>query len=360
MVKELLSNEEFDDLLREYDYNFQKGDLIKGTVWSYDAEGAVVDIGGKSPASVSSKEVFLEAGEKIENVLKKGETYEFLIIREEDEEDGKYFLSRRKVEQAYTWQELKKLKDNDDTIMGSIVASVKGGLLVEILGIRGFVPSSHLRIKETEFAAGEKLELKILTLDSQQNNLILSNKKVYTENNEELKKTIFSQIEMGQVLKGEIVRIADFGAFIDLGGIDGLLPLSQISWKWVDHPSDVLKIGEKIDVEVISVDHDKHRVSLSLKSLEPDPWVEAQKEIEEGALRKGLITRIKNFGAFVEVYPGVEALLPQNEVLEYQNQHNVLLKVGETIETTVIKFNPTDKRIALSVKEEPSKTVAAV
>ena len=144
------------------------------------------------------------------------------------------------------------------------------------------MPSSQLRAKESDLEVGSKIELKILTLEPQQNNFILSNKKVYDDSVVEARKNVFSQIEPGQVVKGDVVRITDFGAFVDLGGIDGLLPLSQLSWRWIDHPTDILSVGDKIDVEVIAVDHDKQRVSLSLKNLEPDPWVEAEKQINEG------------------------------------------------------------------------------
>ena len=201
--------------------------------------------------------------------------------------------------------------------------------------------------------------MKILTLDAQQNNFILSNKKVYEDSVEEARKTIFSQIEAGQVVKGEVVRITDFGAFIDLGGIDGLLPLSQLSWRWIDHPTDILKVGDKIDVEVIAVDHDKQRVSLSLKNLEPDPWIEAEKQIKEGDKVEGTVTRLKHFGAFVEVFPGVEALLPHNEVVDYQNDSKSILQVGDKISTYILKFNPADKRIALSVHEQTSTEVGS-
>lgn len=349
-TKDKFSDSEFETLLNQYDYNFKKGDLVKGIVWSYDSEGVIVDIGSKTSAIVPTREAKIDLSEPIDKVLEKGKEYEFLIIKEEDE-DGRFVLSRKKVDLAYNWKELEKIKDADEAILGSVVSCVKGGILVEILGIRGFVPSSHLRCKESEIKVGDKIELKILTLDSQQNNFILSNKKVFSENVEDAKKTVFAQIEVGQVLKGDVVRIADFGAFIDIGGVDGLLPLSQISWRWVDHPADILKVGEKINVEVIGVDHEKHRVSLSLKNLEEDPWVEAERQISEGDLREGIITRIKHFGAFVEVFPGVEALLPHNELLEYQNSNNCILKVGDKINTAILKFNPADKRIALSVKE---------
>lgn len=348
MVKNV-TNEEFEKLLQDYDYSFKKGDLVKGTVWAYDSEGVIVDIGAKISATVPSREVGTEKDNNIQEVLEKGKEYEFLIIREEDE-DGKFLLSHKRVQQAYTWQELEKIKEADETIVATVASAVKGGLLVDILGIRGFIPSSHLRLKDTDINAGDKIDVKILTLDSQQGNFILSNKKVYSDNTEDTKKSIFAQIEVGQVLKGEVVRLTDFGAFIDIGGIDGLLPLSQISWRWVEHPSDIFKVGDKIDVEVIGVDHDKHRVSLSLKNLEKDPWIEAESKIKEGDEREGTITRIKHFGAFVEVFSGVEALLPQNELADYQNANACILNVGDKITAVISKFNPADKRISLTIK----------
>lgn len=346
------SDIDFEELLNQYDYKFQKGDLVKGIVCGFDGSGVMVDIGAKTIAIVPDKEA-VDKNEKPEDKFKKGEEYEFLIIREEDE-DGKFLLSRKRVDFAYAWKELEKVKTADETILGTVSGIVKGGVLVEVSGVRGFVPSSQLRAKETELEVGSKIELKILTLDAQQNNFILSNKKVFEDSAVEARKNVFSQIEPGQVVKGDVVRITDFGAFIDLGGIDGLLPLSQLSWRWIDHPTDILKVGDKIDVEVIAVDHDKQRVSLSLKNLEPDPWVEAEKQVKEGDKVEGTITRIKHFGAFVEVFPGVEALLPHNEVIDLQNQSGNILQVGDKIMTYILKFNPTDKRIALTVNENKS------
>ena len=344
---------DFEELLKKYDYKFQKGDLVKGIVCGFEIQGVMVDIGAKTTAAVPLKEA-VDKDERPEDKFEKGKEYEFLIIRDEDE-DGKFLLSKKRVDFAYAWKELEKAKANDETILGTIAGIVRGGVLIDISGVRGFVPSSQLRVKETDLEIGSKIELKILTLDSQQNNFILSNKKVYDDSVVESRKNVFSQIEPGQVVKGEVVRITDFGAFIDLGGIDGLLPLSQLSWRWIDHPTDILKVGEKIDVEVIAVDHDKQRVSLSLKNLEPDPWIVAEKEIKEGDKVEGTITRIKNFGAFVEVFPGVEALLPHSEVVELQNETKEILQVGSKIQTYILKFNPTDKRIALTIKEDNSE-----
>jgi len=346
---EILSDEEFDTLLSKYDYSFQKGDLVKGIVCGYDSEGVVVDIGSKTTASVPQREARLDSETPVEQVLVRGQQYEFLIIKEEDD-DGKFTLSYKKVAMAYNWRELEELKANDSTVEGVVASVVKGGILVEVKGVRGFVPSSHLRAKSLENIVGEKIELKILTMDAQQGNFILSNRKVYAEDKEETKRDTFAQIEVGKVVKGEVVRITDFGAFIDIGGIDGLLPLSQISWRWVDHPSDILKISDVVSVEVIGIDYDKQRVSLSLKNLEKDPWIEAKSQIKEGDKLEGVITRIKHFGAFVEVFPGVEALLPNNELVDFQNHNASMLKVGDKISTTILKFNPDDRRISLSIK----------
>ena len=351
MAEQKYTDAEFEALLSNYDYSFQKGDLVKGIVCSYDSAGVIVDIGAKTAAYVPVKEAVVDKTVAIEETLKKNQEYEFLIIREEDE-DGRFMLSYKKVAMAYSWRELEQLKADDAVVEGIIVSVVKGGVLVEVKGVRGFVPSSHLKLKSTENAVGEKLELKILTMDIQQGNFILSNRKVYTEDKEDNKKDIFENVEIGQIVKGEVVRITDFGAFIDIGGVDALLPLSQISWRWVDHPSDILKVGDVVNVEVIVVDHDKQRISLSLKNLEKDPWVEAKDKIKDGDKIEGTITRIKHFGAFVEVFSGVEALLPNNELTEYQNQKNVILKVGDKIQTTILKFNPDDRRISLSIKSD--------
>ncbi len=350
MVTKKVTSDDFEALLEKYDYKFQKGDLVKGIICGFDSQGVMVDIGAKTIAVIPTYEA-VEKGENPEDKFQKGQEGEFLIIREEDE-DGKFLLSKKKVDFAYAWKELEKAKEADETIMGTVLNVVKGGVLVDVSGVRGFIPSSQLRSRESDVEVGSKLELKILTLDVQQNNFILSNKKVYEDTVEEARKNIFSQIESGQVVKGEVVRITDFGAFIDLGGLDGLLPLSQLSWRWIDHPTDILKVGDKIDVEVISVDYDKQRVSLSLKNLEPDPWIEAEKNIKEGDKVEGTVTRLKHFGAFIEVFPGVEALLPHNELVDYQNETKTIVKVGDKIDTFIMKFNPEDKRIALSIHEQ--------
>lgn len=353
-MEKSFSDKDFESLLDNFDYKFKKGDLVKGIVCGYESDTALVDIGAKSVAIVPAKEASVNYETKIQDVLEKNQEYEFLIISEGDE-NGQFLLSRKKVDLVYSWKELEKLKEADEVINGKIIQIVKGGLLVDIVGIRGFVPSSQVQEKETRYSVGDKIELKILTLEEEQNNLVLSNKKVYSDTIESAKKVVFSQVEVGQIVKGTVVRITSFGAFVDIGGVDCLLPLSQISWKWVEHPTDLLKIGETIDVAIFDIDNEKQRITLSLKSVTNDPWIEVAEVVKEGDVREGIVTRIKNFGAFIEVYPGVEALLPHNEVVDYQNAKNCILEVGTKLNVVILKFNPEDKRISLGIVKEESQ-----
>ena len=348
---EKYTDEDFEALLSKYDYTFKRGDIVKGVVCAYESDGAIVDIGSKSTAFVPSYEVSSDRKAKAEEVLEKGTEYEFLITQDCDE-NGKFMLSYKKVHLAHTWAELESVKEADETIAATVTQHVKGGLIVDVSGVQGFIPQGQLCAREAICNPGDKIDVKILTIDKAQNNLILSNKKVYETNMAETRKSVFSQIEVGQVVKGEVVRITDFGAFVNIGGVDCLLPLSQISWKWVEHPTDLLSVGQEINVEIIDIDYDKQRISLSLKNTEPDPWIKAEEELKEGDVKEGIITRIKAFGAFVEVIPGVEALLPQSVLSELQNSKGTILKVGDKIDTKIIKFNPKDKRISLGLSTE--------
>ena len=342
---------DFESLLAKYDYNFKRGDIVKGVVCDYESNGAIVDIGSKSTAFVPSYEVSSDKNAKVENVLEKNTEYEFLITQDCDE-NGRFLLSYKKVHLAHTWAELEKVKEDDETISVVISQIVRGGVVVDISGVQGFIPQGQLCARETIANIGDKIDVKILTLDKAQNNLILSNRKVYESNLAETRKSVFEQVEVGQIVKGEVVRITDFGAFVNVGGVDCLLPLSQISWKWVEHPTDLLKVGQEVNVEIIDVDYNKQRISLSLKNTEPDPWIKAEEELKEGDVKEGVITRIKPFGAFVEVMAGVEALLPQSALTEYQNVNNCILNAGDKINTKIVKFNPKDKRISLGLPGE--------
>ncbi len=347
-------------LLGKYDYNFKKGDIVKGTIVSMEPNGALVDIGAKTSAFLPSKEIGHIADPAA--ALKPGDDMEFFILREENE-DGQLTLSRRRVFTAQSWNELQELVNKDAVIECTVTSVVKGGLLIDVIGLRGFVPSSHLRVRSSlEELVGQTLPFKILSLDQQRNNIILSHRKVMAEQLAEQRKELFADLHLGDMVEGEVVRLTDFGAFIDLGGVDGLLPLSQMSWRWVEHPSDILSIGEKVKVEVIGIDQEKQRISLSIKSQFPDPWVEVVKILSLNEKVEGTVTRIKHFGAFVEVYPGVEALLPSRDITEYQSSTGQQVNVGDKIGTYIVKFNPEERRISLSfhpLSEEETRMALA-
>ncbi|MEW5822399.1 MAG: S1 RNA-binding domain-containing protein [Cyanobacteriota bacterium] len=338
---------EFELLLRKYDYNFNRGDVIKGIVVGYESNGLLIDVGAKTNAFVPPREVAPEKVDKLQDYIEIGEERDFYILKEEDD-DGQITLSLKRVALAYSWSKLEELKNEDAVVECEVMSVVKGGILVDVMGLRGFVPASHLRVRSSDAMVGQVLPLKILSIEPKKNNLIMSHRKVVSEQQAEQRKDTFEKLEVGESVMGEVVRLADFGAFIDIGGIDGLLPLSQMSWRWVDHPSDILSVGDRIKVEVIGIDYEKQRVSLSLKSQQPDPWEEISKMYSVGQKLPGKVTRIKHFGAFVEVYPGVEALLPSKEVIEYEKDNNTKLSLGQEITTTIIRFVPEDRRMSLS------------
>jgi small subunit ribosomal protein S1 len=338
---------EFEKLLQQYDYAFKRGEIVRGTIIALESSGALVDIGAKTAAFLPNKEVATPYS-SAQSTLKPGEEYEFYILFEEDE-DGQLTLSLRRVQTAQNWQKLEELMAADAVVQCKVTAVVKGGLLVDVLGLRGFIPSSHLRVKQTlEDLVGKELPAKIINLDRQRNNIILSHRKMIAEQMAEQRKDLFSRLHEGAIVEGEVVRLTDFGAFVDLGGVDGLLPLSQMSWRWVEHPSDILSIGDTIQVEVIGIDHEKQRVSLSIKGQHADPWNEVTKQLALGDEVEGTVTRMKHFGAFVEVYPGVEALLPSKDITDYEHRNGTKIDVGQTIKTYIVKFSPDERRISLS------------
>ncbi|MBQ8636244.1 S1 RNA-binding domain-containing protein [bacterium] len=342
----MISDNEFLQLLNDYDISYKKGDLVKGVVVGYEGDDVLVDINAKTAAICPKQEVLLSKDENIKNVLLQGETYEFIVNFPQDE-DGIFYLSHKKVALKQNLDILQEKFDNAETVIGKITNATKGGILVNVMGIKGFVPSSQLKIDNPKVK--DDIELKILAFDMVQNNFILSNKKVYEDEIQNAKKETMEKIELNMVVRGKVVRLADFGAFVDIGGLDGLLPLSQISWSWIDKPEDVLSLGDVIEVEIIGIDKEKQRVSLSLKSLEENPWLKASENIKEGLTYKGKVTALKTFGVFVEVYPKVEGLISKIELKEYIKKYNKELKLEDEVEVLVKKFDADNQKINLEI-----------
>lgn len=347
------SKSEFERLLEQsLSFKFEQGDIVKGGVVRVERDGILVDVGGKSEGFVPSKEVSNMPIDKIDDVVKVGESYEFYILREENE-NGQLTLSLKRVAQARGWVLLENQKKNDETIRAKISNVVKGGVVVDVYGLRGFVPASQLRVKGTtpEELIGMEIPMKILETDTKRNKLILSQRLAVQEEKAAQREKILSTLESGQVVTGEVVRIADFGAFIDLGGLDGLLPISEISWERVSHPSDVLKVGQMVTTKVLKVDQEKGHISLSLKQMQPDPWKEIEDKFGEGQVVNGTVRKIQSFGAFVQIYPGVDALLPTVEMSEQPTaKPEEIVQVGQQVKAIIKKFSPKEHKISLSLK----------
>lgn len=342
----MISDEEFLQLIEKYNVAFKKGDIIEGLITGFDGDNALVDIGAKTSAICPKQEIITSKDEDVKNILKTGETYEFMVNYPQDE-DGIYYLSYKKVALKQNIEILNEKFKNNETLLGKISNLTKGGIMVNVMGLKGFMPLSQIKIDN--YKPGDELELKIIAFDLEQNNFILSNKKVYEEEILNAKRETLEKVELNMVVKGKVVRLTDFGAFVDVGGIDGLLPLSQISWRWIDKPSDVLSLGDVIDVEIIGIDKEKQRISLSLKTLEENPWLEAVRVLQPETVVKGRITAIKTFGIFVEVYPKVEGLVSKAEFKEYLEKNKMQFKVDDEIEVVIKSFDADNQKIVLKV-----------
>lgn len=352
MTKEQMSNEEFEKLLSDsYTYKINVADVVKGVVVKKEKDGYLVDIGAKTEAFLPNREISNISEKDAENIINLWDEKEFYIVKDE-EDDEVAVLSLKKVSCAQAWQKLTELKAANETCVAKVLSSVKGGLIAEVEGLRGFIPSSQLRTgAPTEMQAGQEIEVKILEADPKRNKLILSQRQVYTQQREMVADEIISRLGVDQVVEGEVVRIADFGAFVDIEGIDGLLPISEISWERIKHPSDVIQLGQKIEVKIIKIDEDLKRISLSLKRMGANPWEEIVDKFKEGDVIKGTINKITSFGAFINIYPGVEALLPSSEISDENVNLNTMFSVGDEIEVLIKKFTPQEHRIGLSMKD---------
>ena len=339
--------DEFEQLLEE---SFAKSnavaDIVEGTVIKKESEGYLVSVKG------AKMEAFLPNKELPENEeLEIGDIREFYVTKEENNEDSMQ-LSLKRIAYAQAWAQLNDAKIQGDTILAKVEKTVKGGVLVDIADLKGFIPSSQLRTG-TPFdgLVDTKIEVKVLEADPKKNKLILSQRQAVAEQRDQVVDNVLSSLEEGQIVSGNVVRITDFGAFVDINGIDGLLPISEISWQRIKHPSDVLTLGDTIEVKIIKIDHELKRISLSLKRMGENPWQQIEGQFEEGQVVKGTVNKVTTFGAFINIFPGVEALLPVAEMSDENVNPFNLFKVGDEVDVLIKKFTPKEHRIALSVKD---------
>ncbi len=331
--------------------NFQQGDIVTGYVIRVSPDEVLVDVGGKSEGVIPIRELSSTHVGDPREFVSEGDELELYILREENE-DGQLTLSKKRVDQARGWIQALKDYEEEKTISAPVKDVVKGGVIVDTYKLRGFVPASQLRTKGPhEELIGQELPLKIIEVDQRRNKLILSHRQAIAAEKGKQRSETLASLEINQIVEGKVVRIADFGAFIDLGGIDGLLPISEISWQRIQHPSDLLKIGDDLTLKVLKVDRESHKISLSLKQLQTDPWSTLAERYREGEVIEGRVTKLATFGAFVEIEPGVEALLPTAEMSERQVKPEEIVEVGQEIRAQIKRFRPEDKRISLSLRD---------
>ncbi|MEK4738344.1 MULTISPECIES: 30S ribosomal protein S1 [Bacillus] len=329
----------------------QVGDVVTGSVTKVEEKQVLVNVGYKTDGVIPISELANVHIEKASDVVELDQTLELKIIKLEDDD---LVLSKRAVDAEKAWVELQE-KFNSGHVFDVIVKDIVNGGLVVDLGVRGFIPASLVEVHYVEDFAdykGKTLAVKIVELDREKNRVILSHKVVVELELDSKKKEAISSLKEGDIVEGTVQRLTDFGAFVNVGGVDGLVHISQISHERVEQPSEVLEQGQKVKVKVLSVDADTQRISLSIKAAQPGPWENVAGEIKAGDIREGVVKRLVTFGAFVEILPGVEGLV---HVSQIANRHvknpNEVLEMGQEVKVKVLEVHVAEKRISLSIKE---------
>ncbi|MED1863645.1 30S ribosomal protein S1 [Fictibacillus nanhaiensis] len=328
----------------------EKGEIIKGTVLKVEDKHALVDISAKQDAFLPINEVSSLFIEKVSDVLNEGDQITVKVLSHTED---KLLVSKKAVDTEKSWSELEEKFDSKETFEVVVHDVVKGGLVVD-LGVRAFIPASMVEshfVEDFSDYKGKTLSVKIVELDAEKGRVILSHRAVTEENAVAKKQEILDRLAPGEIIEGKVQRLTDFGAFVDIGGVDGLVHVSQLSHNRVDNPSEVLSEGETVKVKDLSVDRDNDRISLSIKETQPGPWEEASSSIQAGSVIEGTVKRIVTFGAFVEVAPGIEGLV---HISELANRHignpSEVVKEGQQVSVKVLEVNSQDKRMSLSMK----------
>jgi small subunit ribosomal protein S1 len=333
--------------------DFKEGDILEGTVVKIDRDEVLLDIGYKSEGVIPTKELSIRHDVDPDQVVKVGDQVEALVLQKEDKE-GRLILSKKRAQYERAWGRIEEVMQSGGTIKGPVIEVVKGGLILDI-GLRGFLPASLVdlrRVRDLHPFVGTELEAKIIELDRNRNNVVLSRRAFLEESQSEGRKKFLESLQKGERRKGTVSSIVNFGAFVDLGGVDGLVHVSELSWKHVDHPSEVVQVGQEVEVEVLDVDLDRERVSLSLKATQEDPWKEFERKYSAGEIIDGEVTKLVPFGAFVRVAAGIEGLVHISEISEQHIETpESVLSVGDEVRVKVIEVDVPRRRISLSMRQ---------
>jgi len=332
---------------------FNDGDLIEGTVVKVDRDEVLLDVGYKTEGVIPSRELSIKHDVDPSEIVSVGDAVEALVLQKEDKE-GRLILSKKRAQYERAWGDVEKIRDADGIVTGQVIEVVKGGLIVDI-GLRGFLPASLIelrRVRDLTPYLGQEIEAKILELDKNRNNVVLSRRSLLEQSQSESRSSFLTNLEKGQIRKGTVSSIVNFGAFVDLGGVDGLVHVSELSWKHIDHASEVVEVGQEVTVEVLEVDMDRERVSLSLKATQEDPWQVFARTHAIGQIAPGNVTKMVPFGAFVRVADGIEGLV---HISELSDKHidlaEQVVSTNQQVFVKIIDIDLERRRISLSLKQ---------
>ena len=332
--------------------SFNEGDILKGKVVKIDKDEVLIDIGFKSEGVIPAAELSIRSNAKPDEILSLEEVIDIMVLQKEDQ-DGRLILSKKRAEVERSFDRVEEIYRNNETVEGEVIECVKGGLILDI-GLRGFLPASLIDVRKTrdlDSYIGEKCACKIIEVDRNRNNVVLSRKAIIEDERKEQRKTALDNIEAGQVKKGVITSIADFGAFVDVEGVDGLIHISELSWNHVKHPSEVVKVGDDVSVEILDIDRDKQRLSLGLKQTQKDPWLEKIKNYKINDIVTGKVTRIVKFGLFVMIESGMEGLVHITELSpDPVRRPSDVGKIGDELAIRIIDIDYDKRRMAFSVR----------
>ena len=344
------------NLVPDYDQTikvFDDGDIVTGAVVKIDRDEILVDIGYKSEGVIPVHELSIRKNIDPNEAVSVGDEIDALVLQKEDK-DGRLILSKKRAEYEQSWIRIEEFNKNGEIITGKVIEVVKGGLILDI-GLRGFLPASLVdvrRVKDLHQFVGDELECKVIEMDRNRNNVVLSRRSVLDEARKQEREKVITGLQKGEKLEGKVSSVVDFGAFVDLGGIDGLIHISEMSWTHVDHPSELLSIGDTIEVKVLDIDQERGRISLGLKQCQDDPWKEKTKELKIGDIIEGKITKIVPFGAFVAIEDGVEGLVHISELSEeHVEVPEQAVKTDEIISAKIVDIDTDRRRVSLSIRQ---------
>jgi small subunit ribosomal protein S1 len=332
--------------------SFDEGDVVTGKVVRIDKDEVLIDIGYKSEGVIPSHELSIRRSVDPADEVELGEEVDALVLKKEDDE-GRLILSKKRARFEKAWRRIEGAAESGEPVEGTVIEVVKGGLILD-LGVRGFLPASLVdirRVHNLDEFMGQKLECKVIELNRSRNNVVLSRRAVLEEERKEVRQQILGRLQPGQVVEGKISNIVDFGAFVDLEGIDGLIHISELSWSHVNHPSEVIEIGETVRVKVLDIDRERQRISLGLKQTQEDPWQRVVDSYRPGDALDGTVTKVVAFGAFVEIVPGVEGLVHISELAEHHVESpGEVVSPGDKVRVKILEIDEERRRISLSIK----------